>query len=349
MAHLLIELLILEGGLLLSGIAVFALHGSWLWWYRHRTKEDLAAARQALTSSLQLSYVAPEILRLPAALSPRLATRLLTEIAQSLDGVGRRQLTLVARELGVIRNVQKKAESRFWWRRLEAARVLTLFAVDDAVMLRLLRDRHPLVRAQAAEWAANSPTLAVIEALLELLADAERVSRFTVQDTLVRMGRSAVEPLGAYIGSHEGPGVVAGLLVASGLGDARLLPAALARCRDAEPDVRAVAARVVGRLGGHDSAEALIGLLADPAPEVRSQAAAGLGRIGHWPAGPLLVPLLRDSHWIVRREAGMALRALGAPGILLLRRSLTDRDRFAADMARQVLDLPERYEQAMVI
>jgi hypothetical protein len=30
-----------------------------------------------------------------------------------------------------------------------------------------------------------------------------------------------------------------------------------------------------------------------------------------------------------------------SPGLVLLRRSLNDRDRFAADMAKQVLDLPD--------
>jgi hypothetical protein len=43
---------------------------------------------------------------------------------------------------------------------------------------------------------------------------------------------------------------------------------------------------------------------------------------------------------MVRREAGLALRALGAPGVLFLRRYLTDNDHFAVEMARQVRDLP---------
>jgi HEAT repeat protein len=50
--------------------------------------------------------------------------------------------------------------------------------------------------------------------------------------------------------------------------------------------------------------------------------------------------LLRDPAWIVRREAGLALRTLGNPGTVLLRRALRNPDRFAADMARQVMDIP---------
>jgi hypothetical protein len=45
--------------------------------------------------------------------------------------------------------------------------------------------------------------------------------------------------------------------------------------------------------------------------------------------------------WDVRRAAGLALRATGAPGAILLRWAKDDEERFASDMARQVLDLPD--------
>ena len=61
----------------------------------------------------------------------------------------------------------------------------------------------------------------------------------------------------------------------------------------------------------------------------------------YWQAGSLLAERLRDQRWRVRREAGLALRAIGAAGTLFLRKALKGDDRFAADMAQQVLDLPE--------
>jgi len=70
-------------------------------------------------------------------------------------------------------------------------------------------------------------------------------------------------------------------------------------------------------------------------------AARGLGRMQHWQAASQLAEGLRDSAWHVRRDAGLALRSIGAPGALFLRRSLNSDDRFAADMAQLVLDLPE--------
>ncbi|MEP6551019.1 MAG: HEAT repeat domain-containing protein, partial [Gemmatimonadales bacterium] len=73
---------------------------------------------------------------------------------------------------------------------------------------------------------------------------------------------------------------------------------------------------------------------------VRGAAAHGLGRMQHWQAASSLAECLRDSAWRVRREAGLALRAIGAPGTLFLRRALKGNDGFASDMAQQVLDLP---------
>jgi HEAT repeat protein len=87
--------------------------------------------------------------------------------------------------------------------------------------------------------------------------------------------------------------------------------------------------------------EVLMELLGDEDAGVRASAAEALGKLGHWPAAPSVARLLRDPAWRVRREAGLALRALGSPGQLLLRRSLADEDRFAAEMSRQILDLPE--------
>jgi len=82
-------------------------------------------------------------------------------------------------------------------------------------------------------------------------------------------------------------------------------------------------------------------MLLDDESHVRAAAAVALGRMRHWQAGSQLAERLRDERWRVRREAGLALRAIGAPGTLLLRRALKGNDRFAADMAQQVLDLPE--------
>jgi HEAT repeat protein len=134
--------------------------------------------------------------------------------------------------------------------------------------------------------------------------------------------------------------VVAALDVATRLADTRFLPAALSLSQDEDPVVRARAVRLIGAIGGTEGVAALQAGLGDADAGVRAGAAHALGRLAHWPAAALVAPLLRDQHWGVRREAALALRDMGAPGKLFLRRALSDPDRFAADMARQILDLP---------
>ena len=110
---------------------------------------------------------------------------------------------------------------------------------------------------------------------------------------------------------------------------------------DPSAPVRARATAILGVLGGKEGVHALLHRLTDPEPEVRASAAHAVGELGHWPAAPVLADLLRDRAFPVRREAALALRRLGAPGMLLLRRALSDANGFASDMARQVLDLPD--------
>ncbi|MCW3016357.1 MAG: rane protein of unknown function, partial [Solirubrobacterales bacterium] len=82
--------------------------------------------------------------------------------------------------------------------------------------------------------------------------------------------------------------------------------------------------------------------LADADAGVRAAAARSLGAAGHWTAAGKLRRALGDPAWEVRRAAGLALRALGAPGEVLLRQALSDEDRFARDMARLVLELEDQ-------
>jgi len=174
-----------------------------------------------------------------------------------------------------------------------------------------------------------------------LLTDPAKLCRFTAQNSLLRMGATVTPALTDYLAVHVGTAVEGALEVAVGLAEPRFAELALRLCRDSRPGTRCLAARLLGQLGGEEEVSVLKALLADADSTVRAAAARALGSLQHWPAAPALARALRDAAWDVRREAGLALRALGSPGILFLRRYLSDQDAFAADMARQVLDIPE--------
>ena len=79
-------------------------------------------------------------------------------------------------------------------------------------------------------------------------------------------------------------------------------------------------------------------LLHDDEADVKAAAIEALGQLGSQASVVLIGAALGDRAFLVRRSAGIALDTLGAPGHLVLRRHLRDPDRYARDMARQMLD-----------
>lgn len=266
---------------------------------------------------------------------------LVHEFGGSLTGSGRARLARLGERAGVARRAERMVASRWWWERLAGARVLTALDVDSAAMRQLLRDRSATVRSQAYVWAAGRVDEAVIDELVSRLADPERLCRFTVQDSLLRLGRPAARALGRFLEDPARPGLADALAVARGLAQPELLAPALALARHAREDVRARAAAVLGVLGGDAAVETLVAQLDDADASVRAAAARALGDVGAWMSGSRLQRLMGDPNWLVRRESALALRRMGGVGMLTLRRALQDGNPFVADMARQVLDLPE--------
>jgi HEAT repeat protein len=309
------------------------------------------AARRWAAESEQGRRVLREVVRtgsagragqaLLAGLPTRVQVRLFTELAPSLAGRSRAHLRTLAGEIGLLARAEAMAGSRRWRDRLMGVRLLGALGAGEARVPPLLDDPHRAVRAEAVEWAGSHPTPALVERLVALLPRADRYNGFVVRDALLRVGPGAAAPVAAFLERHAGRHVLGALEVAAGLGDARFERAALRLSRDALPEVRARAAALAGAVGGAAAVEELRHRLRDPDAAVRAVAAEALGRLGDWPSAQGLAPLLRDPSWEVRSAAALALRELGSPGLLYLRRMLDDRDLFAADMARQVLDLPE--------
>lgn len=327
-------------GLVTTGVVM--VHASVSARHERRLARPVDEARQILVAALS-SNTAPsveDLERLRCLPRDRVIT-LVSELARSLRGKGDALLRSLAGDLGIVDRGLKRIESRLWWRRLEGARLLALF--DEARQVRpgLLEDRHPLVRAQAAEWTTRDATGAEIRALVALLRDRDGLTRYSAKDALLRLGTDAAAVVAVELGSASGREAVPLLEVAAAINDSRLVPGALRLAAEDDAQVRALAARLLGTVGGAEALERITDLLEDPDPAVRAAAAEGLGRLGCWPVGARLARRLEDPSWDVRYAAGLALRSIGAPGLLLLRRATGSTDRFAADMARQVLDLRE--------
>ncbi len=340
----LLRLLLAEVAALWLVTSVVFGHALWNRWRTSRNEPRVTRARSALVNMLTRDSRKGDTLdnelrsafkRLPV----HQQVNLFSDLASSLDGNQRALLTEFAIEFGLVERAENACRSRLWWRRLYGCRLLTLVGEGESIVPKLFHDQHPDVRAQAAEWAATHPKPEIVAALVNQLAAPTDLGRFSVQDSLLRLGSPANEPLTEYLATHQGTAVEAALEVAIGLADPRMLSAALTLCHDSEPRVRALATALIGALGGDDSLPILMNLLDDPADDVRAAAAEALGRLKYVSSAPALALKLRDRAWDVRLASGLALRNFGAPGILYLRRSIGDVDPYAADMAHQLLDI----------
>ena len=329
-----------EAALVAATMIVLFGHGIWIARRHRRHDEDLRQAARVLAAALDGRPLDRDALDLLTGLPRTPQIGLFAAIGQSVGGVQKQRLAEVAGTIGLLHRAERWCHSRRWGRRLRGARLLTLLGEGEDVIAAMLDDPRSEVRAQAAQWAAEHPRPEVVVRLLVMLEHSETLCRFTVKDSLARMGGACADPLLAYISAEDAAPSLAALEVAAGVADARFLAPALELCASTDARVRALAARLVGSLGGTAATERLGELLADPEPGVRTAAAKALGRLVHWPATPALAACLRDPSWEVRRAAAIALKAMGAVGVLLLRRALGDPDRFAQDMARQVLELP---------
>jgi HEAT repeats/HEAT repeat len=338
---LLLSVALALAALLLATLVLLVAHGTWRALSDARWRRPLAEARAALAHTADRLELTPGDAKALERLPDERRIDIFAELAQSVAGAPRSALAEAARELRVIDRAERLCGSRAWRRRLRGVRLLTTLGGGEDAVPPLLSDPRPEVRAQAAEWAAGHGSEDNVRRLTAMLGDPLGLARFTVMDSLIRLGASAVEPLRDAIAATRSEQAVAALRVGAAIGDPRLAPAARERLEDENPAVRAWAVRLVGAVGGDENAAAVVGRLEDHAEEVRAAAAVALGRLGHWPAAPALAARLSDASWLVRRNAALALRSLGPAGELLLGRALREDDRFARDIARQTLDLPE--------
>lgn len=310
-----------------------------------RREERVAVARRALARGFGGEALAGDDLLALARLPANLRIDLLAAARRSLSGEARDRLAALAQQTGLTAYARKRCASRRGWRRLQGVRMLTLTGAGSLEDAALMSDPDDEVRAAVATAAADQPRPDV-DRLIAMLDDVAPLCRFAAKSSLVRIGRPVVGPLARRLEASAVGRIDEAMEVAAGVAEARLLPAALALARHRSPRTRSLAASIAGAVGGAQAVEALDRLLQDSDSTVRAAAATGLGKLAHWPSAPQLAAALDDPAWAVRRSSALALRSLGPPGLVILRESLQNPDRFARDMAQQVLELPDTAAKA---
>lgn len=228
-----------------------------------------------------------------------------------------------------------------WSRELAARRLARLPSPATRRALRGALVRGPeLVSYAAARALANARDLGTLRWLLAhpgALGHRPAAARATLLRSFGRRGLALVAA--ALERGTPDPRHERALVEALGLGRHAAARAAVeARLLQPDLDLRAAAARTLGRLGDPAATPALIRALEDAAWPVRAQAARGLGTLGDAGAVPALAARLTDRAWWVRRHAAYALASLGDAGRSALRSVAADStDTYAREMAQEAL------------
>ncbi len=341
-AAVLRPILYLEAALAAGLIFTMLIHNAWIAGVRRQHLAHLHVARSIIFEYLKSGDLRSSVAglrRLPFAA----VLQALTEFHRSLAGEEGHAIALLAEGTGVTGHGRVLARSPLWWRRLAGLRAIALSEPGSRALLvgRMLADRDANVRAAAAALTPAHATPEVIAALVTHLGADDTPTRFAVLEALVRCGAPAAAVTADWLRGDATPAaIVAGLLVLERIGDPRGLDLSLRHAAHPDAAVRRQAARTIGAMGDEIALGALTALLHDPDAGVRQMAARSVGRLQWVGLAPELAALLVDPAWGVRRQAAIALRRLGTPGEALLMQALWHTDRYAADMARHILDLP---------
>ncbi len=340
--HTLVVALAVEGVLILLsllGLVVLRAHLS------SRTR-GVAAGVRALEPALHGWLVqgsdVRQIVLLLRAQTPYVAFRSVARLATPYLTFERQQiLAPLLHDETWVRDLLRHGQSRWWWRRFDAARLLSIVGGDgdQALISALLNDRNPAVRLVAIDAAARLGGQLVEVELdgLPLRQDAVQAYQLAA---LGRHPRPVAAALLPRLRPDAPPGALNAWIDAAG---ALASPEALTRVRTLSthprPEVRLHVARALRRHAEPDTVPVLLTLLADDDWRVRAQAARALGALRVRSAATVLAGAVHDRSWWVRYRAALALAQIGGEAREALLAVTRGEDPMARDMSVLVAGL----------
>ena len=277
------------------------------------------------------------------ALAPAHAREVLLKVAASqIGGEDATSLGRVLRAEPWVADGLRKARSFFWWRRIEAARLLAFVGDhgDQKMLQALLDDKSGAVRVVAGSALGRVGSADAVSMMLDHLPGQSHFVQLQ-QFAILRVEWGLVTPL--LLAKLKADADLARLLVwialADAIGTVDLFESLCALYGRPQPEVRLAIAKALRNYYHVSSAAVLISLLGDRDARVRARAAQSLGALGSVEAVAPLARQMTDPEWNVRFRCAIALAQLGEVGREALRAIRTGEDQFAADMAVSVTGL----------
>jgi HEAT repeat protein len=333
---------IVQGGLLAALFALIVLNR----WFRLRRSTRLTPRRDAVDASMRrwaagtapLAGVLIGLGRLPVPL----AIDALVKWSARVPGERWRQLAIALEQAWWARLVRANSNSARWWKRLEAARFLSVAAMprDVARLTRLINDPHPAVHVAAVAALERMEHTALTLTALDRLPRLAPTVQAYYAAMLLRSRPVVIEHLQKRLRRAEDPALPRFAEFAARLSEPALRERITALADHRDPEVRVQSARALGSFPHKESVAALKRLVTDEAWAVRAQAARSLGMIADAGTLPVLKAALQDDEWWVRLRAALALMRFGSGGRNALLEAEVGAHPLASAVARMVLGLP---------
>ena len=262
------------------------------------------------------------------------------------------RMAALLEDLGLEEGIFAGLRSRSHHKRARAAMAAGLFPGGKALpsLVPLLQDPHPWVAFAAAAALGRSGGLSHGEALADWVCSQKTYQPLKLLQAVERLGPGFLSVLERHLSARAEPGP--GWLIYAGLVQVHPCPDAMpSLCRLlVHPDSshRTAALAGIAALDAREGGLWALAMARDLEPEVRQLAARILGASGPLTALPALLALIGDPSFEVRRAASRGLASLGPQGVETLERcaGAGGCSRQARDMAWEALGWLERERAA---
>ena len=306
---------------------------------RRRQARLRESVRPVLYSALEAGRLDPATIDTLDPARQRALESHARSLLPNVRGQDRETLAYLLERRGAVESARRRTRSRRPASRIEAAGFLGEVGSSAAVpdLLILLRDPERDVRWAAAQGLGRIADPAAVPALLSALEGKNPLPVDLAIEVVGQIRDCPVSLLRQGLRSHSVP-TRAATVELLGRFQAMATTAEIAELlhHDRSVEVRARAARALGRIGSPHSIEPLLSCLDSGPAAVRAQAVWALGEVGGIEAVPALRAIIVGPSRAMGERAARALVRIRPLGVSLLAQ-LAEGEGAAADSSRQAL------------
>lgn len=235
---------------------------------------------------------------------------------------------------------KKNANRRKWQCRFLAAECFKIYAEDQdqEFLIKLIKDKYPLVTLNASVTAVKLGTPGLINALIDRMSQERRLT-LTMFLLLFENTTNEIYPIiSDRLDKEKNPFVRTSCYkILQKLPATRKIENFQDDLNSNNLELKLSALHYISYAQNKNAISSLTKMLKDKEWEVSSASVRLLGDLGAVEAINEISPMLKNSEWWVRLNAALALKKLGNEGMNVLKLQNPSKDKFAYEVAQHVL------------